>query len=159
MLGEVPTAFIVPKHDVDLDVTKLLAACRAMLPDYKVPVTFYTIDAIPHTASGKPKRLATVDLLRTGTHCRPLGARLLTEDLIEPLVLAESAAACSGGLKLEELDPDQSFMTLGLSSMTSVVLRDRLASLTGLDLPVTRKYFLSRPYSILHELSSGKWKT
>ncbi|KAJ4422340.1 Type I Modular PKS [Gnomoniopsis sp. IMI 355080] len=139
MLGEVPTAFIVPKPGVDIDASTLLAACRAMLPDYKVPVTFYTIDSIPHTASGKPKRLATVELLRTGAHCRPLTARLLTEDLVEPLVLAESAAACTGGPRLDELDPDQSFMTLGLSSLTSVVLRDRLASLTGLNLPVTHQ--------------------
>lgn len=140
MLGEVPAAFIVPKFSIDIDVTTLLAACRAVLPDYKVPVTFYTIDSIPHTASGKPKRLAAVGLLRTGTHCRPLAARLLTEELVEPLVLAESAAVCSGGLEVEHLDPDQSFMTLGLSSLTSVVLRDRLAALTGLELPVTRKH-------------------
>lgn len=139
MLGEVPAAFIVPAPNLDIDVTTLLSACRAVLPDYKVPVAFYTVDAIPHTASGKPKRLATVELLRTGTRCRPLTARLLTADLIEPLVLAESAAVCGGGLQLEQLDADQPFEMLGLSSMMSVVLRDRLVSLTGLDLPITRK--------------------
>lgn len=135
-----PAAFIVPEPDIDLDVTTLLATCRAVLPDYKVPVTFYTIDAVPRTASGKPKRLAVLELLRTGTHCRPLAVGSLAGDLIEKLVLTESAAVCGGGLGLEQLDPDQSFTTLGLSSLASVVLRDRLASLTRLDLPVTRKY-------------------
>ncbi|ROV98058.1 hypothetical protein VMCG_07037 [Cytospora schulzeri] len=148
MLGEVPAAFIVPEANVDIDVKKLLAACRAVLPDYKVPVTFYTIDDIPRTSSGKPKRLAAVELLRTGTSCRPLTARLLTEDLVEPLVLAESAAVCGGGLELEQLDPDQSFTTLGLSSLTGVVLRDRLASLTGLELPVTLVFDHSTPAAV-----------
>lgn len=148
MLGEVPAAFVVPEAGIDMDMTTLLAACRAVLPDYKVPVTFYTIDGVPHTASGKPKRLAIVDLLRTGTLCRPLAARILTGDLVEPLVLAECAAVCSGGIRLEQLDPDQSFMTLGLSSLTSVVLRDRLASLTGLELPVTRKHLNPQPPSL-----------
>lgn len=152
MLGEVPAAFIVPAQNLDIDITTLLAACRAVLPEYKVPVTFYTVDAIPHTASGKPKRLATVDLLRTGTHCRPLAARLLTPDLVEPLVLAESAAVCGGGLQLEQLDPDQPFKMLGLSSLSSVVLRDRLVSLTGLDLPITRK---QRTISVVYATKSA----
>ncbi|KAL4955364.1 hypothetical protein BDW69DRAFT_182661 [Aspergillus filifer] len=57
MAGEVPAAFIIPKSADVVNITTLLATCRAVLPDYKVPVTFYTIDAVPHTASGKPKRL------------------------------------------------------------------------------------------------------
>ena len=100
---------------------------------------FYTIDAIPHTASGKPKRLAALDLLRTGTYCQLL-APLLNGDMVEPLVLAECTAVCGGGLELEQMDPYQSFMELGLNSMKGVILRDRLASLTGLDLPITRKH-------------------
>ncbi|KAJ5717627.1 polyketide synthase type 1 [Penicillium malachiteum] len=58
MLGEEPVAFIEAEPNTILDTTKLLKQCRSVLPDYKVPVKFYNIDAIPRTASGKPKRLA-----------------------------------------------------------------------------------------------------
>ncbi|KAL2697752.1 hypothetical protein AAEP93_011656 [Penicillium crustosum] len=137
VLGEVPAAFIVAEPHVELDMTKLLQTCRAVLPDYKVPVSFYTIEAIPVTASGKPKRIAVLDLLHTGTACRLLAAPLLNRDTIGPLVLAECIAVCGSGIRSENIDPEESFMRLGLNSMKSVVLRDRLSSLTGLDLPIT----------------------
>ena len=116
-----PAAFIVAEPHVELDMTKLLQTCRAVLPDYKVPVSFYTIEAIPVTASGKPKRIAVLDLLHTGTACRLLAAPLLNRDTIG------------------------SFMRLGLNSMKSVVLRDRLSSLTGLDLPITCEHLNTSP--------------
>ncbi|KAJ5160055.1 polyketide synthase type 1 [Penicillium canariense] len=137
VLGEVPAAFIVAEPHVELDMTKLLKTCRAVLPDYKVPVSFYTIEAIPVTASGKPKRIAALDLLNTDGACRLLATPFLGRDTIGPLVLAECIAVCGSGIGLDNIDPEESFMSLGLNSMKSVVLRDRLASLTGLDLPIT----------------------
>jgi hypothetical protein len=137
VLGEVPAAFIVPEPEVELDMTKLLKTCRVVLPDYKVPVSFYSIEAIPVTASGKPKRIAALDLLNTGTACRMLAAPLMNRENIGPFVLAECIAVCSSDIGLENIDPEESFMSLGLNSMKSVVLRDRLSSLTGLDLPIT----------------------
>lgn len=159
ILGEVPAAFVVPaliqrpdgdQTRVDMDVTALLTACRRTLPDYKVPVTFYTIDAVPRTASGKPKRLAAVNLIRTGA-CRPLTAGLLTEDSLETLVLVESASVCGGGDDVLAGGPEQlhsrlPFTAFGLNSLASVVLRDRLAALTGLNLPLTGES--SRPRDI-----------
>ncbi|KAJ5186314.1 polyketide synthase type 1 [Penicillium cf. viridicatum] len=137
VLGEVPAAFIVAEPGVELDMTKLLKTCRAFLPDYKVPVSFYSIEAIPVTASGKPKRIAALDLLKTGTACRILAAPLLNRENIGPLVLAECIVVCGSDIGLDKIDPEESFMSLGLNSMKSVVLRDRLSSLTGLDLPIT----------------------
>ncbi|KAJ5721000.1 polyketide synthase type 1 [Penicillium malachiteum] len=98
---------------------------------------FYKIVSIPRTASGKPKRLATLDLLRDNTACRLIAPPVFTRGSIQFLVLTECTAVCGSGVGLEQLDPDESFMRLGLNSMKSLVLRDRLASLTGLDLPIT----------------------
>lgn len=139
VLGEVPVAIIVPRPNVDVDLTTLLAVCRTVLPDFKVPSTFYTVDAIPYTASGKPSRLKAKELLSKSGRYQPLSAQPLREDLVEPLVLVEITAVCGIDAELKQLDLDQSFMDLGLNSLKSVVLSDRLASLTGLDLPVTRK--------------------
>lgn len=178
MLGETPAAFIVRNQakghdfrDHDLDLKALLAACRASLPDHKVPTAFYEIDAIPRTLLGEPISILLLDpegyrwqwhhltfsvgktkrlKLRSCTS-RPLTARsqLLSSGSIEALVLAETAGAC--GLKV---DPDESdsgwlgghltqpFAILGLSSLAGVILRDRLASLTGLTLPTTLVYVL-----------------
>lgn len=166
MLGEVPAAFLVPEakqrpdgenSHIDMDVTALLATCRRTLPDYKVPVTFYTIEAVPRTASGKPKRLAAVNLIRTSV-CRALTAALLTEDSIESLVLAESAGACGGSRIVPLENPQQlhsnlPFTAFGLNSLASVVLRDRLASLTGLNLPLTSKYTVPRLYQSLFAIT------
>ncbi|TID26566.1 type I polyketide synthase [Venturia nashicola] len=104
MLGEVPVAIIVPRPKVDVDLTMLLAACRAVLPDYKVPSTFYTVEAIPHTASGKPSRLKAKQLLGQKGHYQPLSAHLLGEDLVEPLVLVEIIAVCGIDVGSKHLD-------------------------------------------------------
>lgn len=151
MLGEVPVAFIVPKSNsnaisdgIETDVTVLLAACRAALPDHKVPVSFYRVDAIPRTASGKLKRLA-LTLSSPRYSAQPLTARLTTKESIDRLVAVETASVCwrgqdvAGSVGNNSLDAHLSFTASGLTSLDSVVLRDRLASLTGLDLPVTRK--------------------
>ena len=53
-LGEVPVAYVVTTADVsDAD---LIAACRAHLAPYKVPVAFRRIDALPRSEVGKVLR-------------------------------------------------------------------------------------------------------
>lgn len=146
VLGEVPAAFIVAEPEVELDMTKLLKTCRAVLPDYKVLVSFYTIEAIPITASGKPNRIAVLNSLNTGTACRMLAAPLLNREKIGPLVLVECIAVCGSDIGLENIGPEESFMSLGLNSMKSVVLRDRLSSLTGLDLSITCEHLNPPPF-------------
>jgi hypothetical protein len=104
-------------------------------------IAFYEIDAVPRTVLGKPKR-STMASCTT----RPLTARsrLLSRDSIEALVLTETARACAIGAGTERSDAtwldrhsDQPFTVLGLTSLAGIVLRDSLASLTGLDLPTT----------------------
>lgn len=91
---------------------------------------------------------------------RPLTgrSRLQSRDSVEALVLAETAAACGvqAGPGESNSDPDwlrthsdQPFTFLGLSSMAGVVLRDRLASLTGLfNLPNTLVFDYSTPAAV-----------
>ncbi|KAK6077795.1 beta-ketoacyl synthase domain-containing protein [Seiridium cupressi] len=162
LLGETPAAFIVKNApDLDLDLSALLAACRQALPDYKVPTAFYEIDAVPRTLLGKPRRLAVASLTS-----KPLTVRfnLNSKDSVEALVLAETAGACGvqAGPGESELDPDwlrrhfdQAFVFLGLTSMAGVVLRDRLASLTGLNnLPNTLVFDYSTPAAVSEYLYS-----
>ena len=53
-LGEVPVAYVVTTADVsDAD---LIAACRAHLAPYKVPVAFRRVDALPRSEVGKVLR-------------------------------------------------------------------------------------------------------
>ncbi|QTE02382.1 type I polyketide synthase [Streptomyces cyanogenus] len=51
-LGEVPVAWLVPGPD-GLDLTAVLAHCRARLSAYKIPERIHEVTAVPRTASGK----------------------------------------------------------------------------------------------------------
>lgn len=116
---------------------------------------FYEIDAVPRTLLGKPRRLAVASFTD-----RPLTVRynLRSRGAVEALVLAETAGACGvqAGPGESETDPDwlrrhfdQPFSFLGLNSMAGVVLRDRLASLTGLvNLPNTLVFDYSTPAAV-----------
>lgn len=96
---------------------------------------------MPRTLLGKPRRSAV-----TTFTSRPLTARskLLSRDSIEALVLTETASACVVDTRPGKSDSswlqrhsDQPFTLLGLTSLAGIVLRDRLSSLIGLDLPTT----------------------
>jgi hypothetical protein len=89
---------------------------------------------------------------------------LQSRDSIEAIVLAETAGACAVDVGPGESDSnpdwlrrhfDQPFSLLGLSSMAGVVLRDRLASLTGLaDLPNTLVFDYPTPAAVSEYLSN-----
>ncbi|CAI6337410.1 unnamed protein product [Periconia digitata] len=137
LLGEVPAAFIV-RGTIDLDITTLLTGCREVLPDYKVPTAFYEIERVPRTFLGKPKRLNMSSYTN-----KPLTIRykLQSKVSIDNLVIAETVGASATDDRPEDSESrvdwlhrhfDQPFSDLGLTSMASVVLRDRLSNLTGL---------------------------
>ncbi|KAL2073106.1 hypothetical protein VTL71DRAFT_10430 [Oculimacula yallundae] len=148
--GELPTAFIVydETSKTALDLTTLLTACRTKLPDWKVPVNFYQIDVIPRTATGKPKRGAV-----TKIESRRLITQSLNKSSIEGIVWREIASVCEVPTDVH-FDPAQSLETLGLNSLKSIQLRDRLASVTGLeDLPITLCFDYSTPSLLTQYLS------
>ncbi|UZI33390.1 type I polyketide synthase [Streptomyces sp. VB1] len=132
VLGEVPAAYLVPAKAGVLDRREILAACRKHLSPFKVPVILHEVDAIPRTASGKVRRYALA-----GLPARPLpaGGLSLTEagqvDLTA-LVRAEVAAVL--GCAVDEVERGTAFRDLGLDSLTSTVLCNRLSAATGLPL-------------------------
>jgi HIP---CoA ligase len=52
-LGEVATAFVVPRAGTTIDETALIAWCRERMANYKVPRSVQVVDALPLNASGK----------------------------------------------------------------------------------------------------------
>jgi long-chain acyl-CoA synthetase len=58
-LGEIPVAYLVTTGPVD--DADLVAACRAHLAPYKVPVAFHRIDALPRSEVGKVLRRELVE--------------------------------------------------------------------------------------------------
>lgn len=153
LLGETPVAFIVNETPgCGVDPMTLLSACRELLCDHKTPTAFYEIDAVPRTLLGKPRRAAVKNCTN-----RPLTARhtLLSRDAIAALVDAEVAGACGarqGDTSWSRHSGDQPFTFLGLTSLAGVVLRDRLCSLTGLDLPATLVFEHPTPDALVEYL-------
>lgn len=145
IFGEIVAAFIVraPQH-TEIDPVQLLSACRAVLPDFKVPTIFFEIESLPRTRAGKLRRRSVLE--RRG---RPLHARLdLKHETMLALVLGELRGACELGSE-ESLDVNLPFVDLGMNSLAGVVLCDRLASLTGLErLPVTLIYDYPTPAAV-----------
>jgi len=52
-LGEVATAFLVPRAGATIDEAALIAWCRERMANYKVPRSVRVVDALPLNASGK----------------------------------------------------------------------------------------------------------
>ncbi|MFJ2740825.1 type I polyketide synthase [Streptomyces sp. NPDC087440] len=132
VLGEVPAAYLVPSAVGALDRRQILAACRERLSPHKVPVVLHEVDAIPRTASGKVKRFALADVpVRPLPVDDPVPVAAGTAELTA-LVRAEAAAVL--GCTADEVDRSTAFRDLGMDSLTSTVLRDRLSAATGLPL-------------------------
>ncbi|MFF2329802.1 MULTISPECIES: type I polyketide synthase [unclassified Streptomyces] len=132
VLGEVPAAYLVPADAGVLDRRAILAACREQLSPFKVPAALYEVDAIPRTASGKVRRYALA-----GLSARPLpaGALTLTDaETVDLTALVRAEVAAVLGCAVDEVEQGTAFRDLGLDSLTSTVLCNRLSAATGLPL-------------------------
>ncbi|RCW45325.1 long-chain acyl-CoA synthetase [Halopolyspora algeriensis] len=54
--GQVPVAFVVPRHGHSLSAADLLDSLRGRIAEYKLPARVHFLDALPLTASGKIAR-------------------------------------------------------------------------------------------------------
>ncbi|MFJ7530463.1 type I polyketide synthase [Streptomyces griseus] len=126
----------------------LLDAALAGQDAHLVPVK---IDAVPSPATGMLRALAPAPARRTTAATPPSAAEPSDGDFrarLEALSGTERAArlldlvrahtaVVLGHTSPAHVDTDQSFQDAGFDSLTSVELRNRLAALTGLRLPVT----------------------
>ncbi|MBB5120251.1 acyl transferase domain-containing protein/acyl-CoA synthetase (AMP-forming)/AMP-acid ligase II [Streptomyces eurocidicus] len=165
VLGEVPVAFVVadPRHGVDTDGIRAL--CRERLSDFKVPDEVYETDSVPRTPSGKTDRPALTRRLAerlgsareaTASALRPRLAALTPPgryDAVLRLVLA--ATAHVSGVPERDLEPGRPFTGFGITSLGGVLLRDRLATATGLELPATLVFDHPTPAAVAEFLRTG----
>ncbi|MEU4895677.1 beta-ketoacyl synthase N-terminal-like domain-containing protein [Streptomyces sp. NPDC044780] len=130
VFGEVPVGYLVAGSGGGvLDRGRILAACRAELSGFKVPVELFEVADIPRTVSGKVLRR---DL--AGLPARVLGAEAVgkpSEDLLT--VVRSEVAAVLGGTP-QAVEPSTALRDLGMDSLTATVLRERLSAATGLPL-------------------------
>jgi len=118
-------AYVVPEDGGTLDVDELRAALATRLPDYMVPRSITTLDALPLTVNGKLDRRA----LPTPT--RPTGGAA-------PRTPRESelCALYADALGVEHVGTDESFFDLGGHSLLAARLVGRIRDELGVDVPV-----------------------
>ncbi|GHC44072.1 type I polyketide synthase [Streptomyces cinnamoneus] len=165
VLGEVPVAFVVADPRLGIDTDGVRAACREQLSDFKVPDEVYGTDSVPRTPSGKTDRPAlarhlaerlgsareaTVSALRRRLAALAPAGRY---DAVLRLVLA--AAAHASGAPEQDLEPTRPFTAWGITSLGGVLLRDRLGTATGLELPATLVFDHPTPAAVADFLLAG----
>jgi len=132
VLGEVPAAYLVPANAGALDRREILAACREHLSPFKVPAALYEVDTIPRTASGKVRRYALAGLPGRPV---PAGTRTPADaETVDLAALVRAEVAAVLGCAVDEVEQSTAFRDLGLDSLTSTVLCNRLSTATGLPL-------------------------
>ncbi|MFI9810066.1 SDR family NAD(P)-dependent oxidoreductase [Streptomyces sp. NPDC052301] len=163
VLGEVPVALVVPGPD-GIDMVRAREVCRERLSAFKVPDEIYATESVPRTPSGKIVRAALAEQLaqrqaaERQTASAELRARVsAVPDAVLDLVLEQTARTAD--LPAQDLDPDQPFTALGLTSLGGVLLRDRLGTAAGLDLPATLVFDHPTPAAVarlVHEALRGE---
>ncbi|MCW7940817.1 DNA-binding protein [Streptomyces hygroscopicus] len=141
VLGEVPVAVVVPGRQ-GFDAAAAFAACRERLSAFKVPDEIHEISAVPRTPSGKTARPELADQVALRLTAQRASASAALRERLEAapdavLDLVREETARTAGVAAHDLDPDRPFTALGLTSLGGVLLRDRLGTATGLELPAT----------------------
>ncbi|MCR6483178.1 type I polyketide synthase [Amycolatopsis sp. OK19-0408] len=133
VVGQVPVAYVVPGPG-GFDPEELRRLCLSRLSLHKVPVAYLETEAIPRTASGKPRRTV-----------------LAGPPDLAAVVRAELVTLCGhdGGDGWR----DRPFTDLGLSSLAGVQFRHRLTALTGVPVPPSLIYDFPTPGAVIAELT------
>ncbi|MGW7705721.1 type I polyketide synthase [Streptomyces sp. NPDC054771] len=140
VFGEVPVGYLVAEPGGVLDRGRVLAACRAELSGFKVPVELFEVSDLPRTASGKTVRrdLAGLPARALGAEADESAQTVGTEADGKPsedlLALVRGEVAAVLGCTAQSVEPDTALRDLGMDSLTATVLRERLSAATGLPL-------------------------
>jgi amino acid adenylation domain-containing protein len=123
-------AYFVPASQPPITVTKIRQGLAQVLPDYMMPSTFVSIDAIPKTPNGKMDRLR----LPPPTRDRPD----LETPFVPPgtLMEAELAAIWAEVLSLDQVGINDNFFELGGDSLLATRIINRVATRFKVDLPI-----------------------
>ena len=159
-LGEVPAAFVVADPH-GFDAEELLSACAARV---RVPVEIYQTDAIPRTSSGKVVRRALLERpakLRASSDTGPVdeypAQRLppisTTHSVGELTVLVQTLVADIVGASSDRLIvSDNSFKSIGLTSLNAVRLCRELSTSLGRELSTTLAFDYPSPELLAEHL-------
>jgi amino acid adenylation domain-containing protein len=122
-------AYVVPRESAEIAAADLRALAKRQLPEYMVPAVFVVVPALPLTSNGKVNRNA----LPAPGQERPqdadtVSARTPAEELI--------ASIWADILRLDRVNPEESFFDLGGHSLVATQVLARLREAFQLDLPL-----------------------
>jgi amino acid adenylation domain-containing protein len=124
-------AYIVPENGVPLSTPPIRDYLRAGLPDYMVPTTFLTIDAIPLSSNGKVDR-ATLPSPLPGSPA-PNIAPTIPPSFVEELLISIWKTT----LKVDAVDVHDSFFDLGGDSLLAIELLESIRVSLGFEIPLS----------------------
>ena len=124
-------AYIVATPDADLTAASLRHFLKEQLPAYMIPMTYTWIDKLPLTPSGKVNRQALPSPASAPT---PINAALTParDELEMQLVQIWQKL-----LRIQSVGVHDNFFEMGGHSLLAVTLFDRIAKVTGKQLPLS----------------------
>ncbi len=146
---------IVAFHVGGGDDAAIRAQLAQRLSPHKLPRRFVGVAEVPRTLTGKVKRGQLIAGLAGDAPPQP--RRETVAGLLER-VRAEAASVVLGHPSAEAIAPERSFKELGFDSLAAVSLCERLAAITGLQLPATAVFDYPTPAALaqrLGELEEG----
>ena len=122
-------AYVVPRSGEEFSIEPLKEHLRRRLPEYMVPATFVTLDALPLTVNGKVdrKRLPIPD-----------ASRPLDKQYVAPRTSNEKlvAAIWSKTLGLEQVGMGDGFFELGGDSLSAIRVMAEIERAAGVNIPL-----------------------
>jgi amino acid adenylation domain-containing protein len=122
-------AWLVPTPGGSPTARQMREWLGGKLPGYMIPSAFLMLDAIPRSPNGKLDRAA---LHRAGQRQPQLAREYVAATPLE----AELAKLWCQALKLEQVDPQESFFDLGGDSLAAMRLMVAIQQHFGVDLPL-----------------------
>ncbi|MBR7671820.1 amino acid adenylation domain-containing protein [Streptomyces daliensis] len=141
------TAYVVPAVDDELDTARLLEFAGERLPDYMVPTSVLTLDALPLTVNGKLDR-AVLPAPELSGRAEGRGPETPTE-----VVLAGLFGEVLG---LERVNAEESFFELGGDSLLAMRLIARVRSVLDTEVSIRELFGAPTVAGVARAISDGE---